>query len=399
MKNAGDSVKIDARAALAAEHNASPQWYAGLMTGTVLDGNIDVAFLRTDGVDIFECGGYALIPYPQDIRDLIAGAIDAARAWNFAGPEPDIFAEAEARLSMAQADAVAQLANSEGMPLSSIAAIGFHGQTVLHRAPASDSYGRTRQLGDGRLMARHLGVPVVFDLRSDDVAAGGQGAPLCASYHAALLHRAGAGADTAVLNLGGVANLSWQSTDGRLVAFDTGPANAPINDWVASCGLGEMDRGGALASAGIVDESKLTQLLEHPYFAQMFPKSLDRFDFPSRMASGCSAEDGAALLTAFAAAAVGRGLDLLPQRPDRLFVSGGGRHNPTLMRQIALRAGVSVLNADDLGWRGDAVEAECFAFLAARRMAGLPISFPDTTGVPTPMTGGRIALPDQSVRA
>ena len=213
------------------------------------------------------------------------------------------------------------------------------------------------------------------------------------------MHRAGAGADTAVLNLGGVANLSWQSTDGRLVAFDTGPANAPINDWVASCGLGEMDRGGALASAGIVDESKLTQLLEHPYFSQMFPKSLDRFDFPSGMASGCSAEDGAALLTAFAAAAVGRGLDLLPQRPDRLFVSGGGRHNPTLMQQIALRAGVSVLNADDLGWRGDAVEAECFAFLAARRMAGLPISFPDTTGVPTPMSGGQIALPDQSVRA
>ncbi len=364
------------------------------MTGTVLDGNIDVAFLRTDGVDIFECGGYALIPYPQDIRDLIAKAIDAARAWNFTGPEPDIFAEAEARLSMAQAEALAQLAASEGMSLSSIAAIGFHGQTVLHRAPTPDSYGRTRQLGDGRLMARHLGVPVVFDLRSDDVAAGGQGAPLCASYHAALLHRAGAGADTAVLNLGGVANLSWQSTDGRLIAFDTGPANAPINDWVASCGLGEMDRNGALASAGIVDEARLNQLLDYPYFAEAFPKSLDRFDFPSTMALGCSAEDGAALLTAFAAAAVGRGLDLLPRRPDRLFVSGGGRHNSALMRQISERASVAVLDADDLGWRGDAVEAECFAFLAARRMAGLPISFPDTTGVPTPMTGGRIALPD-----
>lgn len=371
-----------------------PQWFAGLMTGTVLDGNIDVAFLRTDGVEITEFGAFELIPYPQDISDLLARALDAALVWNFTGPEPAVFAEAEMRLTLAQADAVASLATEQGLPLSSLAAIGFHGQTVLHRAPTADKNGCTRQLGDGKLMANQLRRPVVFDLRGDDVAAGGHGAPLCASYHAALLERIGVGADAAVLNMGGVANLSWRSADGRLIAFDMGPANAPINDWVKSLGLGEMDHGGALAQAGQVDEAKLARLLDHPYFTKPFPKSLDRFDFQAAMASGCSPEDGAALLTAFAGAAVGRGLDLLPSRPSRLFVSGGGRRNPVLMNEVATRAGVSVQNADDLGWRGDAVEAECFAFLAARRISGLAISFPDTTGVHAPMTGGRIAFPE-----
>ena len=158
-----------------------PQWFAGLMTGTVLDGNIDLAFLRTDGVEITEFGAFELIPYPQDICDLLARALDAALVWNFTGPEPAVFAEAEMRLTLAQADAVASLATKQGLPLSSLAAIGFHGQTVLHRAPTAEKNGCTRRLGAGKLMANHLGRPVVFDLRGDDVAAGGQGAPLCSS--------------------------------------------------------------------------------------------------------------------------------------------------------------------------------------------------------------------------
>ena len=175
------------------------------------------------------------------------------------------------------------------------------------------------------------------------------------------------------------------------MAFDTGPANAPINDFVKARGLGEMDRDGALAAAGRVDETRLSRLLTHPYFSAPYPKSLDRFSFTAAMADGLGPEDGAALLTAFAAAAVGKALDRLPQRPLTVFVSGGGRHNPTLMAMLAARAGVAAVAADQLGWRGDAVEAECFAFLAVRVLAGLPISFPSTTGVPEPMTGGRVA--------
>ncbi|WP_306118898.1 MULTISPECIES: anhydro-N-acetylmuramic acid kinase [unclassified Roseitalea] len=369
------------------------RWAVGLMTGTVLDGNIDVALIRTDGERVAAFGAYTLAPYPQSIRDLLERTLDAARAWNFEGPEPAIFAEAERALTIAQADAVAALVDEAGLALTEIAAVGFHGQTVLHRAPTAARKGATRQLGDGALMAEKLGVPVVFDFRSVDMAAGGQGAPLSAAYHAALLGALGAGPQTAVLNLGGVANVSWTDGAGRLIAFDTGPANAPINDWVKAQGLGPMDHDGALARAGTVDEARLAELLDHPYLAAPFPKSLDRFDFAMGMAEGCSPEDGAALLTAFSAAAVGKGLDLLPVRPSRLIVCGGGRRNPALMAALAVRASVEAVPAEAVGWRGDAIEAECFAFLAMRHLAGLPLSFPETTGVPEPLCGGRLAQP------
>jgi anhydro-N-acetylmuramic acid kinase len=236
-----------------------------------------------------------------------------------------------------------------------------------------------------------LGTKVVYDFRTADIRAGGQGAPLAAAYHAALLGTAGASGDSAILNLGGVGNVTWWDGKSDLVAFDTGPANAPINDFVKARGLGEMDRGGALAAAGTVDEARLARLLEHPYLTAAYPKSLDRFDFTAAMADGLSNEDGAATLTAFSASCVGKALDLLPQRPTRLFVSGGGRHNPTFMAMLGKRAGVEAVSADTIGWRGDAVEAECFAFLAVRVLRGLPISFPSTTGVPQPLLGGRLA--------
>jgi anhydro-N-acetylmuramic acid kinase len=236
-----------------------------------------------------------------------------------------------------------------------------------------------------------LGTKVVYDFRSADVRAGGQGAPLAAAYHAALLGASGASGDTAILNLGGVANVTWWDGSGDVIAFDTGPANAPINDFVKARGLGEMDRDGALAASGKVDEKRLAKLVQHPYLTARYPKSLDRFDFPASMADGLNDADGAATLTAFTAAAVGKGLDMLPKRPKKLFVSGGGRHNPTLMRMIRERADVEAVSADTIGWRGDAVEAECFAFLAVRVLRGLPTSFPSTTGAPHPMTGGKVA--------
>lgn len=369
------------------------EWAVGLMTGTVLDGNIDVALLRTDGITVESFGHYALKPYDGPTRQLLIDALEAAQRWQFSGTEPPVFAEAERRLTLAQSSAVRQVVEEAGLGLSDIAAVGFHGQTVLHRAPTAATQGATRQLGDGALMARTLGATVVHDFRTADVAAGGQGAPLSAIYHQALLSRSGSDASTAVLNLGGVANISWTDHAGSLIAFDTGPANAPLNDFISRLGRGEMDRNGELAAAGEVDEQRLEKLLMHAYFSKAWPKSLDRNDFTASMAEGLDAENGAALLTAFSAAAVGKALDLLPERPSRLIVCGGGRHNSTLMNELRQRAAPVCEPAESQGWRGDAIEAECFAFLAMRALRGLPLSFPSTTGIPEVMSGGVINRP------
>ncbi len=367
-----------------------PIWAVGLMTGTVLDGYIDVALLKTDGETITEFGSYELVPYPDKTNRLLEKTLAEARAWAFDGPEPDIFVEAEAAISRAQADAVRNVVEAAGLTMADIGIIGFHGQTVLHRAQVPGRIGATRQLGDGRLMAQLLGTDVAYDFRSADIAAGGQGAPLSAIYHKALLASAGCPKDTAVLNLGGVANVTWISGDGQIAAFDTGPANAPINDFVRSRGAGDMDRDGANALAGTVDEPRLAERLTIPYLSQPYPKSLDRFDFGYDWVEDLSLEDGAATLTAFSAAAVGAGLDTLPTRPTRLVVCGGGRWNPAMMKMLETYAKVEAVAAEDHGWRSDAVEAECFALLAVRTLRGLPISFPTTTGVETPQCGGRI---------
>lgn len=370
---------------------AEMRWCVGLMTGTVLDGNIDVALLQTDGETIGAFGPFALYPYDAETNALLARCLQEAVAWGFDGPEPALFAEAEARITAAQSDAVARLVDEAGLTLGDIAAVGFHGQTVLHRAPAPGRLGQTRQLGDGVEMARRLGTEVVFDFRSGDMAAGGQGAPLSAIYHDALLSTLDDAAGTAILNLGGVANVTGRAADGTLAAFDTGPANAPINDFMRHRGLGEMDRDGRLAAKGQVDAARLARALDHPYLAQTYPKSLDRFDFGHDWVAGLSDADGAATLTAFTASAIGRGLDHLPMRPERLIVCGGGRHNPTLLGMIADYAGVTVEKAEARGWEGDATEAQCFAYLAMRRLRGLPVTFAGTTGVTQPMMAGRIA--------
>lgn len=368
-----------------------PVWAIGLMTGTVLDGLIDIASIRTDGVEVTEFGAWTLAPYPAELRTLLAEAVEAALAWRFEGPEPAIFSRAEKALTQAQSNAVAAFLTDTGLKASDVAVVGFHGQTVLHRAPEPGRLGDTRQLGDGALMARRLGIDVVYDFRTADMRVGGHGAPLSASYHVALLRRIGAGPNRAALNLGGVGNVTWWAGGDDFVAFDTGPANGPINDWMARHGLGDMDVDGTLASRGVVDETRLARLLEHPYFAARYPKSLDRYDFTADMANGLSPADGAATLTAFTAATVGRSLDLLPQRPCELVVCGGGRKNPVMMRALRERASIEPIPAEDVGWRGDAVEAECFGYLAVRALRGLPISFPLTTGVPAPMGGGRFA--------
>ena len=246
------------------------KWSVGLMTGTVLDGNIDIALLRTDGETIAELGPWTLADYEPKTQALLSAALLAALEWQFNGTEPPVFAQAEAALTRAQSHAVLDFLREQGISPADVAAIGFHGQTVLHRAPRPGRRGDTRQLGDGALMAALTGIDVVYDFRTADVRAGGQGAPLSASYHAALLRRMDSARDMAVLNLGGVANITAVAADGGLSAFDTGPANAPVNDWVQRATGRRMDTDGLLARSGRVDEARLSQLLAHPYLSAAF---------------------------------------------------------------------------------------------------------------------------------
>ena len=359
------------------------------MTGTALDGHVDVALLETDGREVRRFGPWALVAYPARVRELLGRAVDAARRWGFEGEEPPALAEAERALTDAQARAVRRVLDEHGVRASEVRTVGFHGQTVLHRAPTRRAPGRTRQLGDGRRLAESLGIDVVNDFRSRDVAAGGQGAPLAPLYHRALLERVGAAPGTVFLNLGGVANLTCVDGD-DLIGFDTGPANAPIDDWARRHTGEPMDRDGRLAAVGRVDEARLGALLRHPYLDAPWPKSLDRFDFGASMADGLGPADGARTLAAFSAAAVARALERLPVRATGLVVAGGGRRNPVLMDELRRRTGLPATDADALGLRGDAIEAECFAHLAERARRALPISFPSTTGVAGPTTGGTL---------
>ena len=357
----------------------------GLMSGTSLDG-IDAALIETDGEGEVRPLAFRGEPYSDAAREQLAAATALALTFDRPRASPDIVAAGEL-IDRTHAFAVHKLLRDAGVAAADVAVIGYHGQTVAHRPDR----GWTWQIGDGAVLARATGIAVVSDLRSADVAAGGQGAPLLPIYHAALT--AGLERPVAVLNLGGVGNVTFVGADGALVAFDTGPANGLIDSWVEAETGARYDADGALAASGHVDEAVLTAMLDHPYFAAPPPKSLDRNDFTIQPARGLSAADGAATLTAFTAATVAEALDQLPARPKRLIVAGGGRHNPTLLRMIGERTGIAPEASDTLGWDGDAMEAEGFAYMAVRTLKGLPISFPGTTGVPHPLPGGRVDRP------
>ena len=290
----------------------------------------------------------------------------------------------ERALTQAHADVIGQLFSENSLTTQDIEIIGFPGQTIRHE-PALR---RTWQIGDGRLLARLVGVDVVDDFRSADVAAGGEGAPLAPLYHGALA--ADLETPVAVLNIGGVANLTWVGPDGMLVAFDTGPGNAMIDDWVGRHTGERMDLDGRLAAAGTVDRAALDTLLNHPYFDRTPPKSLDRNQFALPTTVGLGLAAGAATLTEFTARAVLAGQRHFPAVPRRWLVTGGGRRNPALLAALRRLLAAPVDPVEQVGWRGDALEAEAFAYLAVRSVMGLPISLPTTTGVPRPMSGGRL---------
>ena len=351
----------------------------GLMSGTSVDG-VDVALVETDGERLASFGPVLTVPYSDDVRRVIRAAFGAEQ------PNEATAAAGQA-VTEAHADAVRRWSRETGTALSTLDVVGFHGQTITHRPEKHFTW----QIGDGAALAKALGVRVVNDLRGADVLAGGQGAPLVPIYHAALVRDLPR--PLAVLNIGGVANVTWIGADGTLLAFDTGPGNGPIDDWCARRAGRRFDEDGALAASGKVDRTRLERFGEHRYFARKPPKSLDRGDFNDSWAEGLSAADGAATLTRGTARAIALAARHFPAPVTQWVIAGGGARNPTLLKAIAEETLGKIVTADSLGWNGDALEAQAFGFLAVRSLRGLPLTFPGTTGAPRPMTGGKVNLP------
>lgn len=361
----------------------------GLMSGTSLDG-VDIAVLHSDGARHIQPGPDGFYPYDTTTKQALRNVLDSAADLPTAvladmALWPDALIAADNLVTQAHYAAIDDFLSRHDGPVD---LIGFHGQTIIHRPEE----GFTLQIGDGQALAQLTGRPVVARFRHADMAAGGQGAPLAPLFHAALLDDAGDDA-CAVVNLGGVANLTYIGQQDEISAFDCGPANALIDDWVMQKTGQAYDADGALAARGMVDEEVVTKLMAHSYFAAPPPKSLDRLSFSAAPVAGLSAEDGAATLTAFTAAGLAAAMSHCPQPPKRLILCGGGRHNATMRAMIAARCGVEVVDCDALGWRGDALEAQLFAWLAIRSLYGLPLSLPETTGVHAPISGGDLFRP------
>lgn len=357
----------------------------GLMSGTSMDG-IDVALIDTDGEDVVQRGPAQTFLYAPRFKAALREAVATARGILDRKSRPGTLASVERELTAHHAAAVNLLLKQQGLQAREIDVVGFHGHTVLH---APERW-LTVQLGDGAQLARLVGIDVVYDLRAADCAAGGQGAPLAPVYHRALAAKLPE-RPVVVLNIGGVANITWIGRDGTLLAFDTGPGNAMIDDWMTRCRGVSRDEDGALAAAGRVHDDYVMQYLRHSYFGEPPPKSLDRNAFPLELVEGLSPEDGAATLTAFTAASIARAREHFPEQPQLWVVSGGGRRNKTLMAMIAGCVEAAVAPVEAAGMDGDAMEAEAWAYLAVRSLKGLPITFPGTTGVPRPLTGGVLA--------
>ena len=353
----------------------------GAMSGTSLDG-IDAAVLITDGERIEGFGDSAYREYSDRER---AGLRRALGRW----PEDDVAEAAE--IVLKGHDVL--LSGFDGIDL-----VGFHGQTLAH-----DPHGRgTHQVGDGAELAKRLRRPVVWDFRSADVRLGGQGAPLAPFYHFALAKWMKAKAPLAFLNLGGVGNLTYVDPSverpedaGALLAFDTGPANALIDDLILSRTGRSRDEDGAMAARGEIDDAIVAGFLDQPYFYKIPPKSLDRDTFSAlaTAVSGLSDADAAATLTAATALSVAAGIEFCPTPPETIWTCGGGRHNPTMMRMIEASLSIPVRPVEDAGLDGDMLEAQAFAHLAVRVARGLPTSCEGTTGVRAAVSGGTLSRP------
>jgi len=359
----------------------APMTALGLMSGTSLDG-VDVALVTTDGTTILALGPSQTFAYDEAFRRQLRGVL---------GGQGEV-AQVERGLTEFHAAVVQSFLRDHNIAAKSVDVVGFHGHTILHQPDQR----RTWQIGDGALLASLLDLPVVCDFRTADVLEGGQGAPLVPVFHQAL--STPLTLPVAVLNIGGVANVTWIGDEGRMLAFDTGPGNALLDDWVLRHTGQPFDLGGRLAAAGAVDQQAVRRFMNHEFFAGRPPKSLDRDDFAAlarSLVEGLSAEDGAATLTAFTVSSVEAAQNHFPQAPERWLVTGGGRHNAAVMAALTQTLAVPVEPVEAVGWNGDALEAQAFGFLAVRSCKGLPLTYPETTGGPVPLTGGRYFEPEE----
>lgn len=345
----------------------------GLMSGTSIDG-IDAAIIHTDGTNVIRTGLALTRKYSPNLRNRIRQIL---------GGKGEI-ASVSRDMTLEHVEVVKSILVQSNMQPRDIDIIGFHGHTILH----NPQEGRTCQIGDGSLLAKSTRIKVIGDFRRADVSAGGEGAPLVPLYHSALARMFDK--PLAILNIGGVANVTWIGSDNRILAFDTGPGNALIDDWLFSSNLGEYDFNGELAAQGRVEQTMLDALLENPFFLKAPPKSLDRntFSDASELVNGLTAADGAATLTAYTAATVAKCEAIFPKQVRRWLVCGGGRKNKVMMQMLREQLTAEVASVEAVGWNGDALEAEAFAYLAVRSLLGMPITLPETTGAPRPISGG-----------
>lgn len=345
-----------------------------------MDG-VDAALIETDGREAVASIGFVSVPYPEGLRDRIRAALGATV------DQDGSIGRLGHDLTDYHLAAIMALLAQTGYQASDIDLIGFHGQTITHMPDRHFTW----QIGDPDHLAKTLGIRVVFDFRQADVAAGGQGAPLLPIYHQALVGRAGLQRPVALLNVGGVGNITWIGPEaGDLLAFDTGPGNALMDDIMKRQTGERFDRGGAMALLGQVHDDRLATLMDHPYFKAPPPKSLDRNEFSSAVVADLPLADALATLAAFTAQSVRQAFDVLAVKPHQVLVTGGGRHNAAIMRELRARLGVTVESVDRHALNGDGLEAEGFAYMAVRSMLELPISFPGTTGAPRPMSGGKV---------
>ncbi|QEE47650.1 anhydro-N-acetylmuramic acid kinase [Rhizobium sp. WL3] len=362
----------------------------GLMSGTSMDG-IDVALLRTDGEAVVERGGFLSVTYEPAFRDRLKQALDEAKVVKQRDERPGDLSRTERDLTLRHAEAVNLFLRREGLRPEDIDVIGFHGQTVLHRPDEA----LTVQLGDGPLLANETGIDVVHDMRANDMVHGGQGAPLVPVYHLALAHLLAAeNWPVCFVNIGGISNLTYLHRDGTIIGFDSGPGNTLIDQWVEAHAGIPYDDGGRIASEGQVIISLAERYLDNPFFTAEKRRSLDRNDFRPPEGRDAELSDGARTLAYVSAAAILKSSGHLPTFPKIFVICGGGRLNRTIMGDLARLAGAkgaSVLTAEQAGFDGDAMEAEAWAYLAVRSVRGLPLTFPGTTGVRQPVSGGVLA--------
>ncbi len=360
----------------------------GTMSGTSMDG-VDVALIETDGETVSRFGAYLSREYNPTERHILRRAVNAAKDLTDRTARPPAVAEAERLITELHVSVIDDLLKREGIAHGAVDVVGFHGQTVLHRPERR----LTVQIGDGQMLSTRLRIPVVYDFRAADVASGGQGAPLVPAFHRALLSASDDG-PVVVVNIGGVANVTYIDGSDEPIAFDTGPGNAPMDELMLTRSGKPMDENGLLAASGKADAKLVDAALAHPYFTQTPPKSLDRADFARFDLAGLSLPDALASAAHIIASSIVLSRQHFPKEPRRWIVAGGGARNPTLVKLLRERlAPAKVQTAEEVGWQSSAIEAQGFAFLAVRAMKNLPLSYPKTTGVSKPMTGGVLVKP------